>query len=74
MAKFLKERMAAIRNEKIGMVMQDFALIEEFTALDNVMIPLDFAARGKKKRKKDRKEIARKMLEMVQSKILSISL
>lgn len=40
------------------MVMQDFALIEEFTALDNVMIPLDFAARGKKKRKKDRKEIA----------------
>ena len=54
------------RIDKIGMVMQDFALIEEFTALDNVMIPLDFAARGKKKRKKDRKEIARKMLEMVQ--------
>ena len=42
------------------------ALIEEFTALDNVMIPLDFAARGKKKGKKERKEIAIKMLEMVQ--------
>ena len=64
--KISERKMAAIRNEKIGMVMQDFALIEEFTALDNVMIPLDFAARGKKKRKKDRKEIARKMLEMVQ--------
>ena len=58
--KISERKMAAIRNEKIGMVMQ------EFTALDNVMIPLDFAARGKKKRKKDRKEIARKMLEMVQ--------
>ena len=57
--KISERKMAAIRNEKIGMVMQDFALIEEFTALDNVMIPLDFAA-------KDRKEIARKMLEMVQ--------
>ena len=64
--KISERKMAAIRNEKIGMVMQDFALIEEFTALDNVMIPLDFAARSKKKQKKDRKEIARKMLEMVQ--------
>lgn len=64
--KLSERRMAAIRNEKIGMVMQDFALIEEFTALDNVMIPLDFAARGRKKRKKERRDIARKMLEMVQ--------
>ncbi len=64
--KVSEKKMAAIRNEKIGMVMQDFALVEEFTALDNVMIPLDFASRGKKKRKKERKEIALKMLEMVQ--------
>ena len=34
---------AKIRNEKIGMVMQDFALAEDMTALENVMIPLDFA-------------------------------
>ena len=66
--KLSEGKMAAIRNEKIGMVMQDFALVEEFTALDNVMIPLDFAARGKKKGKKERKEIAIKMLEMVQMK------
>lgn len=64
--KVSERKMAAIRNEKIGIVMQDFALVEEFTALDNVMIPLDFASRGKKKRKKERKEIALKMLEMVQ--------
>ena len=34
---------ASLRNEKIGMVMQDHALINDMTALENVMIPLDFA-------------------------------
>lgn len=34
---------AKIRNEKLGMVMQDFALIDDFTAIENVMIPLDFS-------------------------------
>ena len=34
---------AKIRNKKIGMVMQDFALVEDMTAVENVMIPLDFA-------------------------------
>lgn len=61
-----RNKMACIRNEKIGMVMQDFALVEEYTALENVMIPLDFATRARRKKKKERKEIARKMLEMVQ--------
>jgi putative ABC transport system ATP-binding protein len=48
--KISERKLAAIRNEKIGMVMQDFALVEEFTALDNVMIPLDFASRDRKNR------------------------
>ena len=34
---------AQIRNEKIGIVMQDFALVEDFSAIENVLIPLDFA-------------------------------
>ncbi|MCH5268511.1 MAG: ABC transporter ATP-binding protein [Lachnospiraceae bacterium] len=61
-----ERKMAAIRNEKIGMVMQDFALVEGFTALENVMIPLDFARSKIRKSKKERKMIARKMLELVQ--------
>lgn len=61
-----ERKMAAIRNEKIGMVMQDFALVEGFTALENVMIPLDFASRGKRKNKRERKKTAMKMLELVQ--------
>lgn len=40
----LKEKEAArLRNEQLGIVMQNFALIEEFSALDNVLLPLDFA-------------------------------
>ena len=42
---------AKIRNEKIGMVMQDHALIEDMTALENVMIPLDFVKMKKAEKK-----------------------
>ena len=46
LVKDLSEReYAKIRNEKIGMVMQDFALVDDFTALENVMIPLNFSRR-----------------------------
>ena len=52
---------AKIRNEKIGMVMQDFALVEDFTALENVMIPLNFS----KKKVSDKKEKALAALNSV---------
>lgn len=55
------KELAQIRNEKIGLVMQDYALVEEFTALDNVMLPLDFA----KKKKAQRKKLAEEALERV---------
>lgn len=51
----LKDRMLSrIRNEKVGIVLQDFALIDEYTALENVMIPLYFS----KKKRRDRKRLA----------------
>ncbi len=56
-----EKQYAEIRNEKIGIVLQDFALIEDFMALENVMIPLDFA----KKKKKDKKEKALAALKAV---------
>lgn len=51
--KLSESEYARIRNEKIGMVMQDFALVEDFTAIENVMIPLDFSKKkqGNKKEK-----------------------
>ncbi len=45
----LKEKdRARFRNQKIGIVMQDYALIDEYTIEENVQIPLIF---GKVKRK-----------------------
>ena len=62
LVKNLSERQyAKIRNEKIGMVMQDFALVEDFTALENVMIPLNFS----KKRIKNKKKKALNALKSV---------
>lgn len=65
LGKISDRQMAQVRNEKIGMVMQDFALVEGFTALDNVMIPLDFAHRKHRGKRKERRERAQKMLELV---------
>lgn len=62
LVKKLSERqIAKIRNEKIGMVMQDFALVEDFSALENVMLPLNFA----KKKKPNRRELALSALRSV---------
>ena len=62
LVKQLSERqLARIRNEKIGMVMQDFALVEDFTAIENVMLPLDFA----KRKKPNRKQLAMEALKSV---------
>ena len=56
-----EKKYAQIRNEKIGMVMQDFALVEDFTALENVMIPLNFS----KQKSKNKKEKALEALKSV---------
>lgn len=63
--KISERQMAQVRNEKIGMVMQDFALVEGFTALDNVMIPLDFASRKHRRNRKERRKKALEMLELM---------
>lgn len=59
-----EKQLARIRNEKIGMVMQDYALIDDFTAIQNVMLPLDFA----KKTMGHKKEMALQALDVVQMK------
>ena len=59
--KLSERQYARIRNEKIGMVMQDFALVDDFSAIENVMLPLDFAS----KKKPNRKALAMKALASV---------
>lgn len=62
LVKKLSERQSAeIRNEKIGIVMQDFALVDDFTAIENVLLPLDFS----KKKKPNSREKAMNALKSV---------
>lgn len=56
-----EKQYADIRNQKIGIVMQDFALVDNFTAMDNVMLPLDFA----KSKKRNKAELAMNSLKSV---------
>ncbi len=50
-AKLNERASSKLRAAKIGFVKQDFALIEEYSALDNVMLPL-FPIRARDKKKK----------------------
>lgn len=60
--KLSDKKLAKIRNEKIGIVMQDFALVEEYSVLENVKIPLAFS---RKKHGKGANALAMQALEKV---------
>lgn len=59
--KYSDKRMAGLRNEVFGFVMQDFALIERCTVEKNVMLPLYYS----KKHKKDKRKRVEEMLGKV---------
>ena len=59
-SKISENKRANIRNSEIGIVLQDFALVEEYSAIENVMIPLYFS-KNKGKKKERAKEALRKM-------------
>ncbi len=56
-----EKQLAKFRNSQIGLVMQDFALIDGYTARENVMIPLVFA----KMHRRNRKELTYNILEKI---------
>jgi putative ABC transport system ATP-binding protein len=49
---------ASLRNHKIGFVVQDFALIEQYTVAQNVAIPLEYSGIRWKRREKEEKILA----------------
>ncbi|MFW3147043.1 MAG: ABC transporter ATP-binding protein [Thermoplasmatota archaeon] len=57
-----EDQLAKWRGRHIGIVFQFFQLFPTLTALENAMLPMDFAGIG---RTKDRKSLAMKNLEMV---------
>lgn len=46
------QELAKLRNEKFGFVVQSFALINDYTVLENVMLPLEYSANKSKKNEK----------------------
>jgi putative ABC transport system ATP-binding protein len=57
-----EEELASWRGEHVGVVFQFFQLLPTLTALENAMLPMDFARRGSKR---ERAERARENLAMV---------
>ena len=57
-----EERLAIWRGRNVGIVFQFFQLLPTLTALENAMLPLDFARKGSKH---ERLEIAKHNLELV---------
>lgn len=56
-----KDELADIRNQQIGFVFQQFNLLNNFSALENVMMPMTYA----KAHKKEREEKAHALLSLV---------
>lgn len=57
------KEIAALRNKKFGFIVQDFALIEEYTVFQNIEIPLIYSY--EKLNKEIRKEKVREVLKLV---------
>jgi ABC-type lipoprotein export system ATPase subunit len=57
-----EERLASWRGQNVGIVFQFFQLLQSLTALENAVLPLDFARRGAKR---ERFERAARNLELV---------
>lgn len=57
-----EDQLAKWRGKNIGIIFQFFQLFPTLTALENAMLPMDFAGKGKLR---ERERIARKNLELV---------
>lgn len=57
-------RLSRIRNQKIGIVLQNYALVEELTVEENISIPLDFAGKYSKKERQKKIQTVLQKVEM----------
>jgi len=58
-----EKELAALRNMKLGIIMQDYALIEDYTVIENIMLPLDLSPI--KRKSKEKMEMIYEMMQKV---------
>lgn len=64
-SKVNEKKSAAIRNSEIGIVLQEFALMEQYTVLENVIMPLLFTPKSGRRSEKEKRALEiLKRLEM----------
>lgn len=64
-SKINEKKSAAIRNKEIGIVLQDFALMEQYSVIENVLMPMYFSKKSGGRHDRENKAISiLKQLEM----------
>lgn len=72
-SKYSDRQLSKLRCKEIGIIKQDFALIEDYTVLQNVMIPLYFA-KSKNKFKKSKSALETVgMVELINKQVKKLS-
>ena len=73
-SKLNENKRSAIRNSEIGIVLQDFALVEEYSAIENVMIPLYFYKKKANKKAKAKEALLKmEMGDFINNKVNKLS-
>lgn len=55
------KELSKLRNKNIGFVVQNFALIEDYTVFQNVKVPLDYTKLSKREKKKRIEDVLKKL-------------
>ena len=58
-----EKELAVLRNKKLGIIMQDYALIEDYTVIENIILPLDLS--HIKRKTKEKIEMAYEIMQSV---------
>ena len=60
-SKLTPKDLANIRNKKFGFIVQNFALLDDYTVYENIKIPLDYSNTKIKNKKQEIKEMLKKL-------------